>query len=109
MVKVESPVHNDSLFLKQTCYNFIDDWTEEDDKQSDIDNENNLIEFMFFSDANIYSGEGSGSGETDIEGSGWKIQSTKSNNCLAEGSGQIGIFEDRFSRPGNPVPFKIIR
>ena len=66
MVKVDTPLHYDSLFLNQTCYNFVDDWTEKD-YENDV--EEKIIEFMFFNEENIFSGD-SGSGEPDGEGSG---------------------------------------
>ena len=70
MVKVEDPVHYDSVFLNQTCYNFVDDWTKKNTTLSDDQEENKIIEFMFFNEANMFSGEGSGSGEPDDEISG---------------------------------------
>jgi hypothetical protein len=72
LVKVDDPMHYDSLFLNQTCYNFVDDWTREN-KTLDAKEEDKIIEFMFFNEANMFSGEGSGSGQPEDEISGWKL------------------------------------
>ena len=78
MVKVEDPVHYDSAFLNQTCYNFVDDWT--NTTSSDDKEEDKVIEFMFFHEASMFSGEGSGSGEPDDEISGWKVTAKTKKN-----------------------------
>ncbi|CAG5104997.1 Oidioi.mRNA.OKI2018_I69.chr1.g1740.t1.cds [Oikopleura dioica] len=53
--KVDVPLHYDSLFLNQTCYNFVDDWTYENETSIDSTDDG----------SGEYSGDGSGE-EIDI-------------------------------------------
>ena len=68
MEKIDVPLHYDSLFLNQTCYNFVDDWTYENETNIDSTDDGEFIleesffnsEALFFGDLVSDSKEGSG-------------------------------------------------